>query len=176
MLKDRSISMHRLSDFNFFVVLIYLIVIVSKPRSQTLISFILFLLLTFLVFGLNVTAILHGTYAWYNLAIAGILLPLGLFVLYRIFIRYKIIRAGDNRVEVVYPVLRKTHAYTVKQIASWRESIVKTGKNSVFKELEIVFDNHFRLTIGQKEHTEYDRLVQYLLRKAPGKKVATTGK
>ena len=150
--------------------------IVSKPRSQTLISFILFLLLTFLVFGLNVTAILRGTYAWYNLAIAGILLPLGLFVLYRIFIRYKIIRAGDNRVEVVYPVLRKTHAYTIKQIASWRESIVKTGKSSVFKELEIVFDKHFRLTIGQKEHTGYDKLIHYLQRKVPGKKVTATGK
>ena len=136
--------------------------IVSKPRSQTLISFILFLLLTFLVLGLNVTA--------------GILLPLGLFVLYRIFIRYKIIRAGDNRVEVVYPVLRKSHAYTIKHIVSWRESIVKTGKNSVFKELEIVFDKHFRLTIGQKEHTEYDKLVHYLQRKAPGKKVTAAGK
>lgn len=150
--------------------------IVSKPRSQTLISFILFLLLTFLVLGLNVTAILRGTYAWYNLAIAGILLPLGLFVLYRIFIRYKIIRAGDNRVEVVYPVFRKSHAYTIKHIVSWRESIVKTGKNSVFKELEIVFDKHFRLTIGQKEHTEYDKLVHYLQRKAPGKKVTAAGK
>jgi len=125
---------------------------------------------------LNVTAILRGTYAWYNLAIAGILLPLGLFVLYRIFIRYKIIRAGDNRVEVVYPVLRKTHAYTIKQIASWRESIVKTGKSSVFKELEIVFDKHFRLTIGQKEHTEYDKLVHYLQRKVPSKKVTAAGK
>lgn len=150
--------------------------IVSKPRSQTLISFTLFLLLTFLVFGLNVTALLRGTYAWYNLVIATILLPLGLFVFYRIFIRYKIIRAGDNRIEVVYPVIRKTHAYTVKQIASWRESVVKTGKNSIFKELEIVFDKHFRVTIGQKEHTGYDKLVQYLQRKVPGKKSTAAGK
>lgn len=150
--------------------------ILSKPRSQTLISFTLFLLLTFVVFGLNVTAIVRGTYAWYNLVIAGILLPLGLFVLYRIFIRYKIIRAGDNRIEVVYPVLKNTHTFTIKQIANWRESVVKTGKNSVFKELEIVFDNRFRIAVGQKEHTEYEKLVQYLQRKVPGKKVAAAGK
>jgi hypothetical protein len=117
---------------------------------------------------------LRGIHAWYNLVIAGILLPLGLFVLYRIFIRYKIIQAGDNRVEVIYPVIRKTHAYSIKQITSWRESVVKTGKSSVFKELEINFDNHFRVAIGQKEHTEYDKLVQYLQRKVPGKK-ATAG-
>ncbi|HRE65665.1 MAG TPA: hypothetical protein PLM56_18460 [Cyclobacteriaceae bacterium] len=144
--------------------------IISKPRSQTLISFILFLLLTFVVLGLNVMAILQRTYAWYNLLIVGILLPIGLFVLYRIFIRYKVIRAGDNRIEVTYPVLKKTRAYTIKQVTGWRESIVKTGKNSVFKELEIVFDDHFRLALAQKEHTEYDKLVQYLQRKAPGKK------
>jgi hypothetical protein len=146
-------------------------VIVSKPRSQTLISFTLFLLLTFFVLGLNVLAITQNTYAWYNLAIVAILLPIGVFVLYKIFIRYKVIRAGDNRLEISYPVIKKTHGYNIKQISSWRESIVKTGKNSVFKELEIVCDNRLRITIGQKEHTEYDKLVQYLQRKVPGKKV-----
>jgi hypothetical protein len=106
-------------------------------------------------------AILQRTYAWYNLLIVGILLPIGLFVLYRIFIRYKVIRAGDNRIEVTYPVLKKTRAYTIKQVTGWRESIVKTGKNSVFKELEIVFDDHFRLALAQK--AQVVKLVDTLL-------------
>jgi len=147
-------------------------VIVSKPRSQTILSFTFFLLLTFFVLGLNVVAIMRGGYAWYNIGILVILFPIALFVLYRIFIRYKVIRAGDNQIEIRYPVLRKTHAYSIKEITGWRESIVKTGKNSVFKELEIVCDKRFRITIGQKEHTEYDKLVYYLQRKIPGKKVA----
>jgi hypothetical protein len=112
-------------------------------------------------------------YAWYNLVIVALLLPLGFFILYKIFIRYKIIRAGDNRIEVVYPVLKRTHSFTTKEVLSWRESIVKTGKSSVFKELEITFENRFRITIGHKEHTDYDRLVQYLQRKVPGKKVSS---
>jgi hypothetical protein len=147
------------------------VVITSKPRSQTIISFTLFLVLTFFVLALNVIAIMRG-YVWYNLVIVALLLPLGLFILYRIFIRYKIIRAGDNRIEVVYPVIKKTHSFTTREVLSWRESIVKTGKSSVFKELEIIFENHFRITIGHKEHTEYDRLVNYLQRKVPGKKVS----
>ncbi|MBX2914845.1 MAG: hypothetical protein KF856_06180 [Cyclobacteriaceae bacterium] len=116
-------------------------------------------------------AIVQNTYAWYNLAIVIVLLPIAIFVLYRIFIRYKIIRAGDNRLEITYPVLKRTYGYNIKQIISWRESVVKTGKNSVFKELEIQCDNHLRITIGQKEHTEYDKLVHYLQRKIAGKKV-----
>lgn len=120
--------------------------------------------------------IVQKTYAWYNLVIVIILLPLGIFVLYRIFIRYKIIRAGDNRLEITYPALKKTQGYNIKQITSWRESIVRTSKNSVFKELEIVCDNKLRITIGQKEHTEYDKLVQYLQRKIPGKKVTAAAR
>ncbi|MCW5909608.1 MAG: hypothetical protein KIT62_00965 [Cyclobacteriaceae bacterium] len=146
--------------------------IVSKPRTQTLISFILFLLLTFTVLGLNLAALVQGAQAWYNYAIAAILLPLGFFVLYRIFIRYKIIRAGDNRIQIIFPVLKRTYDYPVKEIRNWRESVVKTGKNSVYRELEIECDNRFKIALGQKEHTEYDKLVQYLQRKIPGKKVA----
>jgi len=147
-------------------------VIVSRPSSQTLISFTLFLLITCIVLTLNVVTIIQDRYAWYNLAIIGILVPIGVFVLYRIFIRYKVIRAGNNRLEITYPVFRKTHGFHLRQITSWRESIVKTGKKAVYKELEIVCDNRLRITIGQKEHTEYDKLVHYLQRKIPGKKVA----
>ncbi|MBX2896551.1 MAG: hypothetical protein KF763_13990 [Cyclobacteriaceae bacterium] len=131
----------------------------------------LFLLLTFIVLGLNVMAVIQNVYAWYNLAIVAILIPLAIFVLYRIFIRYKIIRVGNNQLELTYPVLKRTHSYNIKQIISWREHVVKTGKNSVFKELEIQCDNHLRIAIGQKEHTEYEKLVHYLQRKIPGKKV-----
>ncbi|MCE7862953.1 MAG: hypothetical protein DYG99_05355 [Bacteroidetes bacterium CHB5] len=92
--------------------------------------------------------------------------------MHRIFIRYKVIRAGNNRLEIAYPVLRKTHGFHIRQITGWRESIVKTGKNAVYKELEIVCDNRLRVAIGQKEHTEYNKLVHYLQRKIPGKKIA----
>jgi len=124
------------------------------------------------VFTMNVIAIINKSAAWYNYAVAVLLLPIGLFVVYKIFIRYKVIRAGNNSVEISYPVMRKTEKYPLQTIVAWRENIIKTGKKSVYKQLEILFDNKTRLSIGQKEHTEYTRLVQYLQQKIPKKKTA----
>jgi len=121
---------------------------------------------------MNIIVIVNKTAAWYNYLISLLLLPIGVFVAYKIFIRYKVIRAGNNSVEISYPVMRKTEKHTLQSIVAWRENIVKTGKNSVYKQLEILFDNKTRLSIGQKEHTEYVRLVQYLQQKIPKKKTA----
>jgi len=119
---------------------------------------------------MNVIAMVNKSAAWYNYLVAFLLLPIGLFVTYKIFIRYKVIRAGNNSIEISYPVLRKTEKYMLSSIVAWRENIIKTGKNSVYKQLEILFDSKIRLSIGQKEHTEYPRLVQYLQQKIPKKK------
>ena len=146
--------------------------VVSKPQLNTLISFSLFLVITAVVFAMNVVSIMNDTAAWYNYVIATALLPIGLFVLFKIFIRYKIIRAGNNSIDISYPVLMQTEKYPLQSIVAWRENIIKTGKNSVYKQLEILMDNKKRISIGHKEHTEYDRLVQYLQQKIPKKKTA----
>ena len=121
---------------------------------------------------MNIISIMNDTAAWYNYVIAALLLPIGLFVLYKMFIRYKIIRAGNNSIDISYPVLRQTEKYPLQSIVAWRENVIKTGKNSVYKQLEILMDNKKRISIGHKEHTEYVRLVQYLQHKIPKKKTA----
>jgi hypothetical protein len=144
-------------------------VIVSKPRSSTLVSFSFFLFLTLAVLGMNVFAVLKSA-AWYNYLIILLLIPLTLFVTFRIFIRYKVIRMGNQKIEIKYPVLGQLKQYPLDQVRLWKESIVRTGKNSVFKELEIRFSDSRKVTIGDKEHTDYDRMVRYLNQKAPKKK------
>ncbi len=144
--------------------------IVSKPRTNTIVSFLFFLLITVGVLAMNVVSIFRGA-AWYNFLIVVLLVPIGLLVSYRIFIRYKIIRLGNNQVEIHYPVLGRKHLYSLQAVANWRESIVKTGKNSVYKELEIEFEDKRKLSFGQKEQTEYDRVVAYLKQKVPKKKI-----
>jgi hypothetical protein len=108
--------------------------------------------------------------AWYTYLIIAILTPIAIFVLYKIFIRYKIILLGNNQVELTYPVLRQTKKYSLDQIEYWVEHQVKTGKNSIYKETEVKFIDGLKLTIGHKEHTEYARIVQYLSLKAAKKK------
>jgi Zn-dependent protease with chaperone function len=147
-------------------------VIISKPQTSTLLSFAFFLVLTFSVLTLNLIAIIQKHAAWYNYLIAGLLVPIGLFVLYKIFFRYKVISMGNNQIEVRYPVLNRSEKYSVKSVVAWRENIIKTGKQSTYKQLEILFENQKRLGLGQKEHTEYARLIHYLQQKIPGKKTA----
>ena len=77
---------------------------------------------------------------------------------------------GNNRVEISYPVIRKHNVYMLEEIGRWKENVVKTGKNSVFRQLEIFFQDKQRISFGDKEHTEYSRMVQYLNQKVPKKR------
>ena len=112
--------------------------------------------------------------AWYNYAVVGVLVPIGIVVFYKIFVRYKILRLGNNQIQVDYPMLRRSKAYPLEQIDQWVENSVKTGKNSEYKELQIRFADGKKISVGHKEHTEYARMVQYLAQKAPGKKASLT--
>ena len=147
--------------------------ITSKPQTSTITSFVFFLLLTFIVLGMNVLAVIQSPHpAWYNYAVIGLLVPIGSFVLYKIFIRYKIIRLGNNQIEVSFPVLRQLTKYTLSEVQFWFENQVKTGKKSVYKELVIKFNDGKKISLSPKESTEYERTIQYLKQKLPKKKIA----
>lgn len=145
--------------------------ITSKPQTSTLISFSLFLAITVVVVTMNLTVVIGGQLiAWYNYAVVLLLIPIGLFVLYRIFIRYKVIRMGNNQIQIDYPVLRQTKKYGIDQILTWRENKVKTGKTSEYKELQVLFSDQSKLSVSHKEHTEYSRMLQYLIQKVQKKR------
>ena len=148
--------------------------IISRPQGSTITSFILFLTLTFIVLGMNGwIAIRDPQPAWYTYLIIALLLPIALFVGYKIFIRYKIIYVGNNQIEMRFPVLRTSSKYSLEQIEQWTENVVKTGKNSAYKELEIKFSDGQKLSMGHKEFTEYDKVIKYLQQKVPKLKKAT---
>jgi hypothetical protein len=117
------------------------------------------------------TIFLDANPMWYNYLILGLLIPMGAFVLYKIFIRYQVVQMGNNKISVRLPVLRKFKEYSLENIMAWAENKVKTGKNSTFKELQVLFDDGKKIVVSHKEHTEYDRMLKYLSQKAPGKKV-----
>lgn len=145
--------------------------IVSRPQANTIVSFSFFLLITIVVLAMNVySLVITPTPEWYNYLMVILLAPIGLFVLYKIFIRYKVIRLGNNRLELSYPVLRIKKVYALHDIVSWKENVVKTGKSSVFRQLEIFLLDKQRISFGDKEHTEYGRVIQYLHQKVPKKK------
>jgi hypothetical protein len=146
--------------------------IVSKPQTSTITSFVFFLLITCIVLGMNAWAITQTARpAWYNYAVIGLLAPIGLFVLYKIFIRYKVIRLGNNQIEVSFPVLKQNKTYKLAEVQFWFENQVKTGKKSVYRELAIKFEDGKKISLSPKESTEYERALQYLKQKLPKKNV-----
>src|SRR4051794_16021324 len=86
--------------------------------------------------------------AWYNYAVVIALLPIGLFVFYKIFLRYKILKFGNNQIEINYPMLVQRKVYSLDQIDQWIENKVKTGKNSEYKELQVRFADGKKISIG----------------------------
>ncbi len=144
--------------------------IVSKPITTTIVSFVIFLIITFVVIGMNVLAI-KTQGVWYNYAIISLLVPIAGFVIYRIFLRYKVLILGNNQIEVNFPVLRQSHRYKLASIKFWIENQVKTGKNAVYKEMVIRFEDGRQVSLSPREATEYDRVLQYLKQKVPTKRV-----
>ncbi len=107
---------------------------------------------------------------WYSFLIIGLLAPILGFVVYRIFIRYKVLRFGNNQVEIRLPVLRHQKAYPINQIDYWQENKVKTGKTSSYRELEIKFSDGEKISIGYQEYSDYERIVKYLQQKSSKKR------
>jgi hypothetical protein len=122
------------------------------------------------VIGMNIYAI-QAQGAWYNYVTIGLLVPIAGYVSYKIFLRYKVLVLGNNQIEVNFPVLRQFRKYKLDSVQFWVENQVKTGKNSVYKELVIKFEDGRKVSISPKEFTEYDRTIQYLKQKLPKKKV-----
>ena len=98
-----------------------------------------------------------------------LLTPLALFSLYKIFLSYKIIRVGNNQIDIRYPVFRRTRKYTLDQIGYWKETVIKNTMGT-YKEIEVRFTDHHTLNMGHKEYTEYSKIAAYLSQKVPKKK------
>jgi hypothetical protein len=149
--------------------------IISRPQTSTIASFVFFLAITVIVVVVNSIALLGDQQAvWYNYAVLVVLIPIGIVVFYKIFVRYKILRLGNNQIQIDYPMLRQGKIYPLEQIDQWVENKVKTGRNSEYRELQIRFADGKKISVGHKEHTEYTRMVQYLAQKVPGKKASLT--
>ena len=147
--------------------------ITSKPTSGTLTSFSVFLIISFVLIGMSLIQVTGDVSPpWYSYLAIGVLSPIALAVVIKIFINYKVIRLGNNQITVDYPIKKAQHAYSLKDVVHWRESLVKTGKKSTFKELEILFADKRKVRLAHKEYTHYPEILAYLDRKLSAKKVS----
>ncbi|MGK7391460.1 MAG: hypothetical protein ACNS60_13980 [Candidatus Cyclobacteriaceae bacterium M2_1C_046] len=145
--------------------------IVSKPRGSTLFSLSVFISIDIALIILTFSSISQSeAIYWYHYLFLATLIPIGLIVLIKVLIGYKITIIGKSQIEVSYPVRLKKESYPVKDIIQWREEIIKTV-SGVYKQLEIYFSNDKKLTLSKQEHSNYDRIISYLSKKAAKKRI-----
>lgn len=68
-------------------------------------------------------------------------------------------------------MLRQRKNYKLEAVQFWFENQVKTGKNSVYKELVIKFEDGKKVMLSPKESSDYERVIQYLKQKLAKKKI-----
>jgi len=142
--------------------------IVSRPQTGNLISFIFFFIIAYAVLFINVVILLYDSRPQLlNYLVVIVLTPIAFFITYKVVFRYKMIRMGNGQIEVRYPQFGIHKMYLLKNITYWKESVIKTGKTSAFRELEIKFTDNRKITMGHREYVEYEKMVSYLLQKVP---------
>jgi len=142
----------------------------SRPLRSTLISFAMFVVISLVLIGMCLLQFFSDrSPAWYIYLFLIVLIPLTLFLIYKVFLNYKIIELGNGQVVIHYPVRKVKKHYPLARVVYWKESTVKTGKNSTFNELEVVFDDQFKLNLGLKEYSNYAKVYAYLTKKLPKK-------
>ncbi len=109
--------------------------------------------------------------AWYVYLILIVLGPLSIFLTFRTFVNYKLLEFGNNQISVKYSVRKKVKTYPLREVQHWKESVVKTGKNSTFKEIEILFNDQFKVALGLREYSDYPKVKAYLEKKLGQKKL-----
>jgi len=145
--------------------------IVSKPRINTVFALSIFLILVFGSFFLLLDSLLNSeSFFIVKLILTPITLVIALLVLGKLLAAVKIIKAGNIRLKIFFPISRSRIDLPLNDIKGWREDVVKT-KQGQFRETKILYGKKKVIKLSNKENTEYDRLVKYLSQKAKKQKV-----
>lgn len=144
--------------------------IVSKPRTNTLTALSIFVILIFISFFMLMNSLLRNEdYFIFKLILAPVLLAIGIIVLGKLLSAIKIVRAGNNQLQVFYPISRMRLNIKVGDILGWHEEAIKS-KNGDFREVKILYTKKKILKLSNKENTEYEAIVAYLKKKVKVKK------
>lgn len=107
---------------------------------------------------------------WYHYIFLAILVPIGLIVLIKVLLGYKVTTIGKGHIEVTYPVRFKKENHMIKDITQWKEETIKTA-SGVYNQLEVNFNDNKKLTLSKQEHNAYDRILSYLSKKVAKKRI-----
>lgn len=136
--------------------------IVSKPKSSTLFSLCVFLILAYgLSLYLIINIIQNPEPPVWMAIILGIAAGAALAVTYKTITGYKTVYIGKNRVDVSYAFNLIKKRYYLKELIDWQETTIKTV-SGVFKELSLHFNERKSVKITTQEHDNYGKVKAFL--------------
>lgn len=144
--------------------------IVSKPKRNTL--FVLVVFTTICTIGCiyfmrQILAEPQGT--WRYVALAILLISTSLLY-YKLLFNYKVIKIHHDQVHIYFPFRLFKTVQHIKNLGAWQEIIIHTNKTE-FKQLKLVFINKGFVKLTNKENSDYQKVYQYIKRKAAKKEI-----
>jgi len=145
--------------------------IVAKPKVSTLFSLGMFIAISLSASGYAIGRFFSGgTMLWYHYALSFIFFPIGMGLLFRLLLGYRVVTISKGRFDVNFPSRFSKKSYKIKELDQWKEVEVKTISGT-YKEIELVFDDKKKLSFSMQEHTDYPKLKKYLNKKCAKLKV-----
>jgi hypothetical protein len=144
--------------------------IISKPKRQTIFSLTVFTLVSCfgsMYFMREILAEPNGTWRY---IVLGFLLVVSSILLYKLIFNYKVIKISHDKIHVYYPFRFYKSVQDVSELGACQETIIKANKTD-YKELKLVFMRKGYVKISNQENNDYDKVYNYIKRKAPKKQV-----
>lgn len=145
----------------------------SKPKTNALFSIGFFVVISFSISFYNLSSIIKGVGQWYNFVIFLILFPLAFVILIRQLIKYKVISIEKKTIKVYYPFMMRAVKSNLQGLSTWEEIKINT-RNGEFRQLEMRFEQIPKISISNQENENYDKILSFLQKNVPKKKVAST--
>jgi hypothetical protein len=142
-----------------------------KPKKSTYFSLGIVVLILFagLIFLLRDFALNRSFGLIFYLISTSLITVVLLMLLVKMMASYKFVIAGKDQIEVRMPIKGTKKVYALGQVKVWNEEKVLANKKE-FRQLTIVFEDLFSISLSNHEHVNYGELVGYL-RKKIGSKV-----
>lgn len=145
--------------------------IVSKPKRSTIFSLgvVTIIVIGGLFYAVNQLRGVASPAVWQYIIIAVLMLTASL-LLHKLLFNYKVLKIGENKFHVYYPFRFYKSVQSLKDLGAWQETIINTNKTE-FRQLKIVFLTKGYVKISNQENSDYDKVINYLRKKAPKKQV-----
>ena len=144
--------------------------IVARPKTNTLFSISIFVAAAFALFVYGMTELRkpEASYMWFILVYSTG--PIGLVVLIKVLLGWKIVRIGKDKLEINFPFKFSRKKLDGKEIMGWKKNTIKTF-GGVYEEIICEFNSGDSFTLSRQEHTEFDKTLKYMSKKYKKQKV-----